>query len=293
MLSVVGAGAVGGLLAAMLERTGTPVHLVAREPRATAIRTEGIRVESSELGSWTSRPSAIATAPLALPTVLAVKGPALAGLLPALRAARPPELIAVLNGVEHAEVLREALPDTKVSAASITVECASDGLRVVRHRSPFVRLGVADRDAELLAVRALGEAGVEVAPGGTEGEVLWRKFRFLAPLALLTAYHEEPLGRALRADPSLTSALITETAHVATRAGLTTSAADLAEVLSTLPSGMRSSLQDDVSRGRAGELEEIGGALLACARRHGIDAPASASVVEVLRKRIGARAARP
>jgi 2-dehydropantoate 2-reductase len=55
-IAIVGAGAIGGFLAAALARAGVPVAVVARGPHAAAIRRDGIRVES-DLGSFSERVS--------------------------------------------------------------------------------------------------------------------------------------------------------------------------------------------------------------------------------------------
>jgi 2-dehydropantoate 2-reductase len=53
-VAVVGAGAIGGFLAAALARHGTPVSVVARGAHLAAIRREGLRVRS-DLGDFTVR----------------------------------------------------------------------------------------------------------------------------------------------------------------------------------------------------------------------------------------------
>jgi len=53
-IAVVGAGAIGGFLAAALARSGTRVAVVARGAHLEAIRRDGLRVES-ELGSFSAR----------------------------------------------------------------------------------------------------------------------------------------------------------------------------------------------------------------------------------------------
>lgn len=285
MFSVIGPGAVGGLLAAMLERSGALVLLVARSEQAAAIRAHGISVASDLLGSWTSRFPAVAERPSAAPAILAVKAPALPGLLPVLAAADPTELLVLLNGVAHVAQLRAALPRTRVVAATITVEAARNGLVAVEHRSPFVRLAVCAADADRTTVRALSHAGVEVSQYRTENEVLWRKYRFLAPMALLTAIHGLPLGPALARDRRLADAVVAETACVASAAGLPTSAEELWEVLDGLPRAMRSSLQQDMAAGRPDELAQLGGGLLAVARLHALATPAITAVVAELETR--------
>lgn len=53
-VAVIGAGAIGGFIAAALARSGIPVAVVARGKHLEAIREEGLRVEG-DLGSFTAR----------------------------------------------------------------------------------------------------------------------------------------------------------------------------------------------------------------------------------------------
>jgi 2-dehydropantoate 2-reductase len=53
-IAIVGAGAIGGFLAAALAEEGLSVAVVARGAHLAAIRHDGLRVES-DLGSWTTR----------------------------------------------------------------------------------------------------------------------------------------------------------------------------------------------------------------------------------------------
>ena len=54
-IAVVGAGGIGGFLAAMLSRAGNTVSVVARGEHLTAIRTHGLRVSSGTFGEMTVR----------------------------------------------------------------------------------------------------------------------------------------------------------------------------------------------------------------------------------------------
>jgi 2-dehydropantoate 2-reductase len=52
-IAVVGAGAIGGFIAAALVRSGTDVAVIARDAHLEAIRRDGLIVESSDLGAFT------------------------------------------------------------------------------------------------------------------------------------------------------------------------------------------------------------------------------------------------
>ena len=117
---------------------------------------------------------------------------------------------------------------------------------------------------------------------GDEAEVLWRKFRFLVPLALLTSLHRATLGDALARDPVVTGQVIAEVAATATLAGLPATPTELGAIMRGLPAAMRSSLEQDLSAGRTTELTAIGGDLLAAAARLGVPVPTCSAIVQRL-----------
>lgn len=284
-ITVLGPGAIGGLLAAMLVRGGEEVFAVARAGSATEIRKSGLTINSELLGGWTSRPLVTETIPENARVILSVKAFALDSAVEWLKPARPAEILTVLNGIRHLSVLRGQLPGTRVIPASITVEARRHSATLIEHCSPFIRLSVPDLESDREIVKALQRAGVDVSAGGTEDEVLWRKYRFLAPMALLTALHEAPIGEALRRDAGLSAAVIAETAAASTAAGLPTSAAELTRILEGLPPSMRSSLQLDIATAIDCELEALGGALLEFAALASVHMPVCSGVVEMLRMR--------
>ena len=285
VLAVVGPGAVGGLLAGLAVRAGEDVVAVGRPATIARLAREGITVRSNHFGDFHAGVPTIDQVPTGADVLLTVKSYGLPGVLEQLRASDPASVLAVLNGVDHPPQLRTALPGSSVASASVTVEAVRDVDGVVVHRSPFLELTVPDEATTWPSVQALGQAGVEIVPGGSEQEVLWRKFRFLAPLALLTSYWDTDLGRALARDPQLTAGVIAETAQVASQEGLPTDAVELAGILASLPQGMRSSLQRDLAAGAATELDALGGSLVRLAARHDIPLPTVALVVAELLRR--------
>jgi 2-dehydropantoate 2-reductase len=286
-IAIVGAGAVGGLLAALLHRAEQDVLLVGRPGSIAAVREAGLRLTSGQFGEWTSDVPASTELPPGADVVLAVKDAGLPAVLPLLAGAGPRQALSLLNGVTHADQVRAALPDVPVTGAAVTVEVLRPQPGAVEHRSPFLRLAVPDPVVQWPMVQALSAAGVEVQAGGAEREVLWRKFRFLAPMALLTSYWQEPLGSALDHDAQLTSDVVAEVAQVATLEGLTTTADELRAMLGSMPPSMRSSLQHDLAAGSAGELDALGGTLLRLARQHGVGTPALSRVHAALENATG------
>lgn len=283
MLAVLGPGAVGGLLAALLHRAGEDVVVVARPESARRVVTDGLRIRSEMFGQFTAMVPVTTEVPPGSAVVLAVKSYGLADVMPGLAAARPTEVLALLNGLGHAETLRE-IPNAV--CGSVQVEAAREDGAVV-HRGRFLIVNVPAGGAARLA-DALRRAGVEVRVLDSEHEILWRKYSFLAPTALLTSWTDRPLGQALEQEPDVARAVVAEVAAVATADGRPTTAEELDVVVRRLPGTMMSSLQHDMRNGGPTELEAIGGHLLALGERHGVPTPTLARVVGDLRARVSA-----
>ncbi|TFC01818.1 2-dehydropantoate 2-reductase [Cryobacterium adonitolivorans] len=285
IIAVVGAGAVGGLLAALLDRAGVEVVAVARPETARAIEAEGITIQSRHFGDGVSRITAVTEIPDGANVILATKAFALPAVAGSLAHARPAEVISLLNGIEHLAILREDAPGALVAGASVAVESTRLSPTVIEHRSPFLRLTVPAHAAESGITAAWRTAGLDVTMGGTDQEVLWAKLRFLAPMALLTSYWRLPIGAALERDTALTTSLLAEVARVASLDGVPTDAGQLATALTALPPFMRSSLQNDLEAGQPSELDAIGGALARRGRSLGTDTSAVESLVADLTAR--------
>ncbi|POH61576.1 ketopantoate reductase family protein [Cryobacterium zongtaii] len=261
VIAVVGAGAVGGLLAALLDRAGVEVVAVARPETARAIAAEGLTIHSPHFGDGVSRITAVTEIPDGANVILATKAFALPAVTGSLAQARPAEVVSLLNGIEHLAILRDHAPGALVAGASVAVESTRLSPTVIEHRSPFLRLTVPASAADSGITAAWRKAGLDVTVAGTDQEVLWAKFRFLAPMALLTSYWRLPIGAALERDAALTTAVLTDVARVASLDGVPTDAGQLATALTALPATMRSSLQNDLEAGQRSELDAIGGAL--------------------------------
>lgn len=294
LIAVIGPGAIGGLVAAMLQQAGHDVVVVAREKTARQVTEHGLDVETDEFGTWHAPLAAATEVPGGARVVVAVKAEGVSDAARLLDGTAPTEVLSLLNGLDHVEVLRAALPGARVVGATIAGETLRTGAggfgpALVRHRGTLLRAVVPDDAAGLGLVAALRDTPIEILTGGTEAEVLWKKLRFLAPLALLTSTWATGIGDALTRDAALTSGLLAEIAATATAEGVPTTGEDLAGILGSFPAPMRSSLQADIEAGREGELDAIGGAVRRRAAAHGIATPTLDDVIA----RISARVANP
>ncbi|MCK0117715.1 ketopantoate reductase family protein [Isoptericola sp. S6320L] len=300
LIAVVGPGAVGGLVAALLQRARHDVVLVGRPGTARRVTEHGLEIVTDRFGAWHAPLRATTWVPRGARVLVAVKAEGVAEVAGTIAAGRPPEVVSLLNGIDHMESLRAALagPGGPAAYESVVVGAsyAGETLRTgsgpdtaltVRHRGELLRITVPAEAGDLEVVQALRDTEIEVVTAGSETEVLWSKLRFLAPLALLTSVHRTGVGAALDADPVLTDGVLGEVAAVAAAEGVTTTAEDLRTILRGFPPTMRSSLQADLAAGRTGELDAIGGAVARRGAARSVPTPTIERVVVQLARRVG------
>ncbi|GGV65752.1 ketopantoate reductase family protein [Streptomyces massasporeus] len=286
-VAVLGPGGVGGLLAALLSRTGHRVICLSGEKTAEALRTDGIRVRSARFGDFTARVEA--DTELREPVdacLVTVKHTALDAALARVPAPVLSDGLVVpfLNGVEHPAALRARYRPDRVAPAVIRVESTRVAPGVVEHGSPFAEIDLTGTDVPRPRLDALADAFAAAGPATRvledETAALWAKMSFLAPFALLTTRYGLPLGDVRTRHRDELTALVEETAAISRACG---GPADPAQALArydAFPPSTKSSMQRDAEAGRPLELDAIGGALLRAAERHGIPAPVAARVVD-------------
>ncbi|MET8813004.1 2-dehydropantoate 2-reductase [Streptomyces sp. NPDC004549] len=292
-IAVLGPGGVGGLLAALLSRSGHRVICLARESTAESLRKDGIQVRSRQFGEFTAPVEADTELrePVAA-CLVAVKQTTLDAALsrvPAESLGDDTLLVPFLNGVEHPDALRARYDSAQVAPAAIRVESTrvSADPVVIEQGSPFVEVDLASatapRDRLDALAAALTASGVTTRVTGDETATLWTKLAFLAPFALLTTRYAAPLDVVLDRHRTELEALVAETAAVGRACGAPTDAERLLARYDAFLPGTKSSMQRDAEEGRPLELDAIGGALLRAAEARGVAVPVATRVVGELR----------
>jgi 2-dehydropantoate 2-reductase len=285
-IAVLGPGGVGGLLSALAARAGHRVICLASDETAETLRRDGIHIRSQQFGEFTARVDA--DTELREPADLCLITVKQTALDDALHRVEPEALgdglvVALLNGVEHADVLRRRFHPDLVAPSVIRVESTRVAPGIIEHGSPFVMIELASATAPRARLESVAEmltaAGVPTRVQDDETATLWAKMTFLAPLALLTTRYGLTAGdlRTQRRDELL--ALIEETAAVSRACGAPAVAEATLQFYDRVPPGMKSSMQRDAEAGRPLELDAIGGALLRAAERHGVDVPVATRLV--------------
>jgi 2-dehydropantoate 2-reductase len=287
---------VGGFVAAALARAGEDVVVVARPSTAEQLARDGLSVRSAVLGDFVVHPAV--TDKLDAPVDALLVTTKATGLDQALeRIAGTPRLVVpLLNGLEHMAMLRRRLGSERVAAGVIRIDSDRPAVGQIVQGSPTVRIDLAageraleDRLRTLAAV--LERAGLPVALGDSEAQILWSKLVRLNALACTTSASGRRIGY-IRSDEfwrGRLEACVVETAAVATAEGADVDpSGPLAELYQAHPE-LGSSMQRDIAAGRKPELDAIAGAVLRAGARHGL----SCSTVAELSAQIAARAGIP
>lgn len=273
--AVLGAGGIGGLIAAALARSGEDVLLLMRAesvPRYSGV----IAIESRVLGDFTVAVPALPMLERAVDVLwVTTKATGLA----ATPVMAPPNylsggtVIPLMNGVDHLAWLRSRY--VTVVAGAIRVESERVAPGHIRQVSPFCRVELSGAEA---AARSLTSAGIDCRVTSDEVSLLWQKLVLLAPLALATTAFAASLGDVRHDDLYLQSQ--DEARIVATACGARIDIEALETLRAAAPDTMRSSMQRDVEEGNAPELDAIAGPILRGGRAHGIETPAVHALVD-------------
>jgi 2-dehydropantoate 2-reductase len=306
-IAVLGPGGVGGLIAGLLERAGTPVIVVAREATADLIAARGLRVDSVNFGEFVAHPRAVAR--LEEPVDVLIVAPKASGLESALErvVVQPGLVLPLLNGLDHVPVLRRRFGDDAVLAGTIRVEADRPKPGVVVHTSPFLLIEMAGHAAgdgskitshggavgarggmEALA-QLLKDAGISARVQESEAQVMWSKLVRLNALACTTSAFDKLLGE-IRSTPDLRSALvgaIEEGCAVGRAEGARVDPAVALGELEKAHATLGSSMQRDIVAGRPPELDAIPGSVLRAAARHDLPCPTIERLVALIATRAG------
>jgi 2-dehydropantoate 2-reductase len=289
---IVGAGALGCLLAARLARAGQPVLLLGRAAQVQALTASGLALRDDAGQQVLKAPAttdigAVAGASL---VVLCVKSTDTEGaarqMAPWLAPHTP--LLSLQNGVANGPLLASLLGrPVLVGAAYIAASLQAPG--VVQHAGGRgIVLGVVpgpqgqwltERTAHHVA-QGLQAAGFDVRLSATPLAELWRKLVVNCACNAISALAQAPYGAMARvaAVRDLQVAVVAEAVAVAQAEGhalvLDEMMAAVDRVAQTM-AGQRSSTAQDLARGRRSEIDHLNGEVLRAGARHGIATPAN------------------
>jgi 2-dehydropantoate 2-reductase len=290
--AILGAGGVGGFIAACLARVGEDVTLVVR-PEKLADQPPEIQLESP-FGKWAADVDWSSSVPPADVLWLTIKATQLED---ALRSITKPEsiraVVPLLNGIDHLPILRSTFGADRVIPATLAGEFERISVAHFVHRTPFAVLNMSARGRDLLGsvMEKLRAIGLTCNFFDDENTLMWSKLVFLAPIALTTSAFDRTVGEVM-ADANTRRQLedcVREACAIAQAEGAKVDAGAVLNLLKNAPFGFRSSMQKDLANGRAPELDAIGGAVVRAAKRHGLTGPTTEALMAQIAARIEKR----
>jgi len=281
--AVLGAGAIGGLMAAALKTIGEDVALIVRAGQAQTFPKE-LTVEHTA-GTLRSEARVAERVNEAFDVLwIATKTYQLDEALRSVEVT-PGIVVPLLNGVDHLAVLRTRFGNDRVVPGTIAVEAERSATGQFVQRSP-VRLNVAASGEAVLgsvfeALRGLGWTCRFIAD---EPTLMWSKLAFLEPFALLTAASGRSVGEVL-ADAEWKAtfrAAVAEACAVASKEGAEIDAEKGLASFAAFPPTMRASMAKDLAAGRKLELDGIAGPVLRGGAKYGVPTPVTQKLVELI-----------
>jgi 2-dehydropantoate 2-reductase len=309
-IGIAGAGSIGCFVGGMLAAGGRGVALLARPRVIGEIETHGLRLTSfdgydrhlaANQFRLSENPGVFADAAVVLVTVKSADTAGMAEII-AKHAPADAVIVSLQNGVGNAALLREKLPGRRVLGGMVpfNVIALGDGRF---HRATSGDIAI-ERDAEGTAEK-LSAPGLKMRATDNITGVQWGKLLFnlnnalnaLANLPLRTQLAQRPWRR-LFAD-QVEEALVAIKAEGIRPVSAAPLPVSFMPPLLRLPDTLfqvvlgrtmkidpeaRSSMWEDLQRGRRTEIDYLQGVITEIAARRGLAAPLSRRIVELIRK---------
>jgi 2-dehydropantoate 2-reductase len=308
-IGVAGAGSIGCFVGGMLAASGRKVALLARPRVIGEIQANGLRLTSFEGLDRTiaanqltlSEDAKIFANVSAL--LVTVKSPDTAEIAEIIASHAPEDavIVSLQNGVGNAAVLRERLPGRRVLAAMVPFNVVAPGAARF-HRATSGDIMV-ERDDAATAER-LSVQGLIMRATDNIASVQWGKLlvnlnnalNALSGLPLRSQLAQRPWRRLL-ADQvaeglsAIKAAGIKPVSPTPVPSAWTPSLLRLPDAIFQALLGRtmkidpeaRSSMQEDLQRGRRTEIDYLQGVVVEIAARHGLDVPLSRRIVTLIK----------
>jgi len=287
-ISVIGAGALGTFYAAMMAASGQDVTLVCREKDVAAL-SSGITVTGA--AEVTARPKISPRPVLSDVVFVTVKSYDVAGAVKGLPLQADTIVVIIHNGLGADEVAAEALGpgrgSTGVSYCGVTF--AGPGKVQLAGYTETV-LGSADRGARDrldAPLHALTRAGLKARVADDIRTEQWKKMFANVGINAVTAITGLPNGALLEVPEleALVKAAVAEAAAVADRSGIQAAADPAALTFQVIraTAGNRSSMLQDVVRGKRTEIDALNGYVCALGRKCRVPTPVNDTLTALVK----------
>jgi 2-dehydropantoate 2-reductase len=304
-IAMMGAGGVGGYFGGRMAASGCAVTFIARGRHLEALRNNGLKIDSRDIGDATIDPVEATDTPADVGVVdYVIVGVKLWDTEEVGRAILPmvgPDttVLSLQNGVECDETLARIVGAEHLIGGVAFIASSIGGPGVIKHIGTMQRVVVGERSGgSSPRVDALHEALLQ---GGINAEVsediertIWEKFVFLVGLSATTTTLRTTLGP-VREDPESRELLLNvmrETVAVGRAKGIDLPADyadDRLAFADGLPVDMTSSMHHDLEAGNRLEVAWLSGAVARFGQELGVATPVNQSVFEQLERYAASR----
>lgn len=295
-IAIFGSGGVGGYFGGRLAAAGENVTFLARGAHLNALQHDGLHIDSP-LGALhlpkvqaTDRPQAIGPVDVVLFTVKLYDVDASAATLAPLIG--PDTVVITLqNGVDAMDMVAKHVGESHVAGGAAYIVAVIDKPGHIRHTTAQ-QLVFGERDGRrsdrLVAFEEAGiRAGFQAKASADVQADLWTKFVRLATWSGMTTVTRSPMGvvRDTPATFELMVAAIEEVIAVGRARGVQLPA-DLMDTTLTMiksfPASSKSSMLEDIERGRRLELPWLSGAVVRIGKEVGVPTPIHQFITTIL-----------
>lgn len=295
-VAVLGPGAIGSLFGGRLARSSVDVTLVGRPgAHVDALHQSGLRLTLPDGttervdADVTTDPDTVGSVDVVLVCVKAYDTRRALSSADALL--EDAAVCTFQNGLGNPETIAEFVPESRVLAGTTSHGATLEAPGHVRHAGvgdTAVGNYFADTDTTTTALaRALTDAGIETTVVANARRAVWEKVLVNVGINAATALARVPNGRLADTDPGerVLRRAVEEAAAVADAEGIELSTDPVAAGLRVArrTAENRSSMRQDLERGRKTEIEALNGEIVARGRDHGIETPVNETLTNLVR----------
>jgi 2-dehydropantoate 2-reductase len=292
-IAVVGAGGVGGYIAAKLTQHAVCVTLFARGKHLEAIRKRGLQVIEPD-DAFTVFPD---TDPPSEGEVfdvvfLAVKAYDFADACETIAPFTDENslIIPLANGVGHRQVLERYLPGRHICEGCLYIVSHLQEPGVIRKKTALFYLifgGCGVEEQMERVADLLNKCGLKTKLTPDATYACWKKYLFIAVFATLTSYYKMGMAEVFATHRKEVEQLLFETKAVANAMGVPITDADVANAIKqaeNLPPNAKTSMQLDFEAGKKTELESLSGYIVRQGEKHGVAVDLMRKIYEALKR---------
>jgi len=304
-IAVMGLGGVGGFFAGKLAKAykGSGEHeviFIARGEHLQAIKKNGLKLITPE-GEFSAFPDLATANPVEAGNldlvIFCVKSYGLDEAAKSLAGAvrKGTVILPLLNGVDIAERLQKALPDTEVLNGAVYISAALEAPGVVRHKGGAGQIVFGpERNEDVEKYRyvedVLRKADIKADLQKDAAVPIWTKYIFICPLAGLTSAIGKGFG-AIMSDPQNSAMLkgLMEEVYKISKARGVHLPDDIVNVtmgkVNAFPPETKTSMQLDYEKGSQTELEIFTGYIVKSGKELGIPTPLNEKIYNELQEK--------